>query len=32
MASVKKLFGNYGVTKYKKAPQWNYAYINFDVS
>ncbi|CAO3646053.1 unnamed protein product [Cunninghamella echinulata] len=30
MASVKKLFTNYGVTKYKKAPQWNYAYVNFD--
>ncbi|CAO3628250.1 unnamed protein product [Cunninghamella blakesleeana] len=30
MASIKKLFGNYGVTKYKKAPQWTYAYVNFD--
>jgi hypothetical protein len=28
---IKKLFNAHGILKYKKAPQWNYAYINFDV-
>ncbi|KAI8329110.1 hypothetical protein BC941DRAFT_211248 [Chlamydoabsidia padenii] len=27
---IKKLFNTHGIKKFKKAPQWNYAYITFD--
>ncbi|KAI8384413.1 S-adenosyl-L-methionine-dependent methyltransferase [Radiomyces spectabilis] len=30
LAAVKKLFKSMGFSRYKKAPTWDYAYINFD--
>jgi tRNA (uracil-5-)-methyltransferase len=31
MSSIKKLFDTLDLHKFKKAPKWDYAYLNFEV-
>lgn len=31
-AAIKKFFRNQGIERYKKAPNWRYAYLTFEVS